>query len=100
MIKITMKEYDKILVDFITNHKGINKIETSAFVDNQYRKVYQCEDGKCLYEVNRICQAQVMAKYTFNMVEYEVPTIIKYMETEIWSDDSSKSIYMYSMIKG
>ncbi len=100
MKHINQKQLDERIVNFINKHKGLEKLETSPMMDNQYRKVYHCEDGKCLYEVNRICCTDIEAKFSlFDYVKGKKTIEIKYFETEVWDDDDSTSEYMHNIIK-
>lgn len=99
MRKITMKEHDERIINFVNKHKGIERIETSSFKNNQYRKIYYCEDGKCLYEVNKIYESEAEATFIFNDEPQKVMLKIKIFETEIWDDDDSKSQYVFELVK-
>lgn len=93
MRKVTMKEFYGAQAEFIRKHP-IAKIETSPMVNNAYSKHYLAEDGAEMWEENRI---------TSEIVEVEVHGVkcqahVELWETECWSTDDSRSMYLFQAI--
>lgn len=86
----TMSEYNKDLRDFLNKHENINEC---TFVEGEtIRKMFCSEDGKTFYEVSR----PVYETATVDVKGIAITVDVKLFETEWWSDDNSKSKYMYA----
>lgn len=93
MRNVTMKEFYDAQAEFIRKHPIAN-IETSPMANNAYSKHYLAEDGAKMWEENRIVT---------EIVEVEVHGVkfqaqFELWETECWSTDDSRSMYLYQKI--
>ena len=93
MRQVTMQEFYKAQSEFICKHTILN-VYTSSMKDGAYHKHYIAEDGAEMWECNRLIS---------ETVEVEIhgmtcKAIVKFWETECWSTDDSKSMYMYQQI--
>ena len=88
-----MKEFYDAQAKFVSMHQ-ISIIETSPMVHDSYSKHYIAEDGAEMWEHNRIVTETIYA--TIHGVN--VKTEVKMWESECWSTDNSKSIFMYQAL--
>lgn len=89
---VTREEYNEVVGKFFANHVVIN-VETSPMVNDEYHKVYHCENGACLYEHNRI----VVEEAEVEVKGIKVNVNIKLWETETWSTEFP-SMYLYEQV--
>lgn len=90
MNKVTMAEFYDKQAKFIRNHQ-IARIDTSPMMNSTYSKHYVAVDGAEMWEFNRIITETVEAEVKGIKVKAEV----KLWETECWSTDFFKSMYLY-----
>ena len=93
MRNVTMKEFYEAQAKFTCKHPLIN-VYTSSMKDNAYHKHYIAEDGAEMWESNRVVTETVEVE----IHGIKCKAIVKFWETECWSTDDSKSIYMYQQI--
>lgn len=87
---VSMKEYYETVSKFVNKHE-VAKVETSAFVNEQWYKDYLCEDGAFGKEINRT----VYEKVEVEVKGLKINVDIKLLETEWFDTDNGKSIYVY-----
>ena len=86
MTIVTSKEYYERVRNFVSKHK-IERVDTTGFVEESWRKVYIAEDGSIGYEMNRYIYESVIVK--------GLQCAVKLLETEWFDTDNSESIFMY-----
>lgn len=69
-------------------------VETSAFEDNSYHKIYRFVNGAVGIEHNRIITEEVEVEVKGLKVKVEV----KLLETEWYDTNDATSIYMYEKV--
>lgn len=93
MRQVTMQEFYKAQSEFTCKHTILN-VYTSSMKDNAYHKHYIAEDGAEMWENNRLITEPVEVE----IHGIKCKAIVKFWETECWSTDDSKSMYMYQQI--
>ena len=93
MRQVTMKEFYDAQAKFAGKHSILN-VYTSPMKDDAYCKHYIAEDGAEMWESNRLVTEAVEVEIHGFMCK----AIVKFWETECWSTDDSKSMYMYQQI--
>lgn len=86
---MTEIEYKK---EFLSKHHNEFKVTTQPMMNDSYVKLYECDDGATLYEVNSPSYEKAVA--SVHGIEVEVE--IKLLKTELWNTDNSESVFFWS----
>ena len=86
-----MQEFYEAQAKFTCKHSIIN-VYTSSMNDNAYHKHYIAKDGAEMWESNRLVTETVEVEIHGVMCK----ATVKFWETECWSTDDSKSMYIYT----
>ena len=90
MRNVTSQEFYDAQYRFVYKHPLLN-VYRSSMKDNAYHVHYIAEDGAEMWECNRLISET--AEVEIHGIKCKA--IVKFWETECWSTDDSRSIYMY-----
>ncbi len=89
---LTSREYNDRKSTFLCRHSGATDVDTSPMDEGgKYVKIYTCEDGAQLVEVNR----PKWEKATVTVKGVTVEVEVKLFESEMWNTDDANSVFTY-----
>lgn len=95
MKTVSVREYEKIKIEFLHKHKDW-EVETSPMDEyGRYHKTYVCEDGAVLTEVNEPTYEIAKAEVDVRGVKFQIEKEVKLFRSECWNTDNAESIVCY-----
>lgn len=89
---LSNKDYSKAKLEFLHRHDGATNVNTSPMDESgKYCKIYTCEDGAQLTEVNR----PVWERTEVVVKGVTVDVSVKLFESEMWNTDDATSVFTY-----